>query len=111
MLRPLFKLMTLIFFTLTIIIFAIDSIHSVRTSHWVTTPFNKVLANFLQTDIYCLNQFLHNTVPTFLSSICITFTCLPAWIIFSACAIICRILNYEKHKPFYKKTYIEGKYI
>ncbi|UNE54874.1 hypothetical protein LNM86_03160 [Bartonella machadoae] len=107
MLRPLFKLMAFVFFTLTIIIFVIDSVHSVKTLHWITTPFNKVLANLLQTDIHRFNQSLYNTIPTFLSSICITLTCLPAWSILGAFATICCILSNEQQKYFHKILYTE----
>ncbi|WP_019224541.1 hypothetical protein [Bartonella rattimassiliensis] len=103
MLRPLFKLMTFIFVTLTIIVLVIDNAHSVITSHWTTTPFNKILVNLLQTDIDSLNQSFCKIMPDFLSSICITFTYLPAWSIFGTLAIVFCILNYEKQKPFHKK--------
>ncbi|WP_455480976.1 hypothetical protein V3564_00845 [Bartonella sp. B12(2025)] len=105
MLRPLLKLMAFIFVTLTIILLVIDSAHSVSTSYWTTTPLNKMLANLLKTDIYGLNQSIHNIIPTFLSSICITLTCLPAWFIFGALAIAFCILNQEKQKPFQKILY------
>ncbi|UTO29142.1 hypothetical protein [Bartonella harrusi] len=107
MLRPLFKLMAFIFFTLTIITLVIDSAHSVSTSHWVTTPFNKMLANLLQTDIYRFNQSLYNSIPTFLSPICINLTCLPAWSILGAFALICCILSNEQQKHFHKISYTE----
>ncbi|PIT69679.1 hypothetical protein [Bartonella tribocorum] len=106
MLRPLFKLMAFIFSTLTIIALAIDNAHSVITSHWTITPLYKILVNLLQTDIYSLNQSLCKIMPDFLSSICITITYLPAWIIFGALAIVFCILNYEKPKPFHKISYI-----
>ncbi len=111
MLRLLLKLMAFIFVTLTIIVLVTDSAYFVSTSYWTTTSLNKMLANLLQTDIYDLNQSIRNIRPAFLSSICIALTCLPAWTIFGVCAIICCILNHEKQKPFYKKTYIKGKYI
>lgn len=106
MLRPLLKLMTFIFVTLTIIVFAIDSVHSMSTSHWTITPLSEILANFLQTDIYGLNQSLYNSIPAPLSSICIALTCLPVWFILGAIAIIFCILNHEKQKPFHKISYI-----
>ncbi|WP_375613811.1 MULTISPECIES: hypothetical protein [unclassified Bartonella] len=105
MLHPLFKLMSFIFVTLTIIALVIDNAHSVITSHWTTTPFNKILTSLLQTDIYHLNQSLCKVMPDFLSSICITLTYLPAWSIFGALAIVFCILNYEKQKPFHKISY------
>ncbi|MET3560364.1 hypothetical protein ABID39_001058 [Bartonella japonica] len=106
MLRPLLKFMTFIFVTLTIIVFAIDSVHSMSASHWTTTPLSKILANLLQTDIYELNQSLHNIIPSPLSSICIALTCLPVWFILGAIAIIFCTLNREKQKPFHKISYI-----
>ncbi|GAA5111233.1 hypothetical protein [Bartonella jaculi] len=111
MLHPLLKLITFIFVTLTIIVLAIDSAHSVSTSHWMITPLNKMLANFLQTDIYGLNQSIHNIMPAFLSSICITLTCLPAWSIFGVLAIVFCTLNYKKLKPFHKTFYTKEEYI
>ncbi|WP_375665503.1 hypothetical protein [Bartonella sp. TT121SHDZB] len=105
MLHPLFKLMTFIFVTLTIIALVIDNAHSVIKSHWTTTPLNKILANLFQTDIYSINQSLCKIMPDFLSSICITLTYLPAWSIFATLAIIFCILNYEKQKPFQKISY------
>ncbi|EJF87472.1 hypothetical protein ME1_01074 [Bartonella vinsonii subsp. arupensis OK-94-513] len=110
MLRLLLKLMTFIFVTLTIIVLVIDSAYSVSTSYLTITPLNKMLANLLQTDIYGLNQSIRNIIPAFLSSICIAFTCLPAWSILGALAIVCCILNHEKQKPFHKKTYIKEIY-
>ncbi len=105
MLHYLFKLMSFIFVTLTIIALVIDNAHSVITSHWTTTPFNKILINLLQTDVYHLNQSLCKVMPDFLSSICITLTYLPAWFIFGALAIVFCILNHEKQKPFHKISY------
>nr|WP_273757800.1 hypothetical protein [Bartonella sp. AU55XJBT] len=105
MLRSLFKLMAFIFVTLTIIALVIDNTHSIITSHWTITPLNKILVNLLQTDIYSLNQSLCKIMPNFLSSICITLTYLPAWIIFAALAIIFCILTYEKQRPFQKISY------
>ncbi|PIT68758.1 hypothetical protein [Bartonella tribocorum] len=105
MLRPLCKLMAFIFVTLTIIALVIDNAHSVITSHWIITPLNKILVNLLQTDIDSLNQSLHQIMPDFLSSICITLTYLPAWIIFGALATVFCILNYEKQRPFQKISY------
>ncbi|WP_455466434.1 hypothetical protein [Bartonella sp. B39] len=107
MLRPLLKLMAFIFVTLTIIVFVIDSAHSVSASHWMTTPLNKMLANLLQTDIYRLNQSICNTIPASLSSICIALTYLPAWSILGAFAIICCVLNHKKQKHFHKILYTE----
>ncbi|WP_375653804.1 MULTISPECIES: hypothetical protein [unclassified Bartonella] len=104
MLHHLFKLMSFIFVTLTIIALVIDNAHSIITSHWTTTPFNKILTNLLQTDVYHLNQSLCKVMPDFLSSICITLTYLPAWSIFGALAIVFYILNYEKQKPFHKMS-------
>ncbi|WP_026088088.1 hypothetical protein [Bartonella rattaustraliani] len=105
MLRPLLKFMIFIFVTLTIVIFVIDSVHSMSTSHWTITSFDKILANLLQTDIYGLNQSLHNIMPTPLSSICIALICLPVWFIFGAIAIILCVLNHKKQKPFHKISY------
>ncbi|WP_246464804.1 hypothetical protein [Bartonella phoceensis] len=105
MLRPLLKLMAFIFVTLTIIVSVIDSIHSMSTLHWTATPLNKILANFLKTDIYHLNQFIHNMIPAPLSSICITLTCLPVWFILGVLAVAFCILNHEKQKPFQKISY------
>ncbi|WP_375609697.1 MULTISPECIES: hypothetical protein [unclassified Bartonella] len=105
MLRLLFKLMTFIFVTLTIIALVIDNAHSVITSHWTIIPLNKILASLLQTDIYSLNQSLCKIMPDFLSSICITLTYLPAWSIFGALAIVFYILTYEKQKPFHNIAY------
>ncbi|WP_336294717.1 hypothetical protein [Bartonella sp. CB169] len=107
MLRPLLKLMAFIFITLTIILLVIDGTHSVNISSWTTIPLNEMLANFLQTDIYSLNQSIRSTIPTFLSSICITITCLPAWSIFGALAVALCILNHEKQKPFQKISYTQ----
>lgn len=111
MLRPLLKLIAFTFTTLTIIISVVDSAHSISTSHWMTTPFNQILANLLKTDIYNLDQSICNIIPSSLSSICITLISLPAWFIFAALAILFCILNYEKQKPFHKNTYIKGKYV
>ncbi|WP_254493661.1 hypothetical protein [Bartonella sp. B1099] len=112
MLRSLFKLMAFIFVTLTIIALVIDNAHSVITSHWTITPLNRILVTLLQTDIYNLNQSLCKIMPDFLSSICITLTYLPAWIIFAALAIIFCILTYEKQRPFQKISYTyNGEYI
>ncbi|WP_074381074.1 hypothetical protein [Bartonella doshiae] len=108
--RPLIKLIAFIFVTLTIIISVIDSAYSVSTSHWTTTPFNKMLVNLLQTDIYTFNQSIRTTLPLFLSSICITLTALPAWSIFGALATIFCTLSYDKQKPFHKISYTKGKY-
>ncbi|GAA5098265.1 hypothetical protein [Bartonella acomydis] len=105
MLRPLFKFMAFIFVTLTIIAFVIDSAHSISTSHWTTTPLNKILANLLQTDIYGLKQSISNTIPAFFVSVLITLICLPVWSIFGALAITFCILNHEKQKPFHKILY------
>ncbi|ATP11905.1 hypothetical protein [Bartonella henselae] len=105
MLRPLLKLMAFIFIALTIIVLAIDSAHSVSTSHWTTTPLNTMLVNFLQTDIYGLNQSIRNIMPPFLSSICITLICLPGWSILGAVSIGFCLLNYKKPKPFHKISY------
>ncbi|WP_019219867.1 hypothetical protein [Bartonella florencae] len=102
MLRPLFKLMAFIFVTLTIITFAIDSVHSMSTSHWTITTLNKLLANFLQTDIYEINQSISNTIPAFFSSVLITLSHLPVWSILGALAIAFCVLNREKQKPFQK---------
>nr|WP_254473299.1 hypothetical protein [Bartonella sp. B1098] len=109
MLRSLFKLMAFIFVTLTIVTLVIDNAHSVITSHWTITPLNKILVNLLQTNIYNLNQSLCKIMPDFLSSICITLTYLPAWIIFAALAIIFCILTYKKQKPFQKISYTYNK--
>ncbi|MBB5073444.1 hypothetical protein HNQ69_000565 [Bartonella callosciuri] len=106
MLHPLRKLIAFIFVTLTIIVLVTDSVHSVSTAHWTTTPLNKILANLLQTDTSELNQSIRNIIPTFLSSICIALTYLPAWSIFGALAIAFCILNHEKQKPFHKISYI-----
>ncbi|CAF25770.1 hypothetical protein [Bartonella quintana] len=105
MLRHLLKLMAFIFVTLTIIVLALDSTHSVSVSHWTTTPLNKMLVNLLKTDIYGLNQSIRNIMPPFLSSICITLTCLPGWSILGALAIGFCLLNYKKQKPFHKISY------
>lgn len=105
MLRPLLKLMAFIFFTLTIIVLVIDSVNSLSTSHWTTTPLNKVLENILQKNIYDLNQSISNTIPTFLSSVCITLIQLPVWSICGILAIVLCILNHEKPKPFHKILY------
>nr|WP_144755524.1 hypothetical protein [Bartonella saheliensis] len=105
MLSPLLKLIVFIFVTLTIITLALDSAHSVSTSHWTTTPLNKILANILQTDICSLNQSISNIIPTFLSSVCMTLIHLPVWSIFGALAIILYILKHEKPKPFQKILY------
>ncbi|WP_081585556.1 hypothetical protein [Bartonella senegalensis] len=106
MLRPLLKLMAFIFVTLTLIVLAIDSVHSLSTSHWTTTPLNTMLANLLQTDISRLNQSIGHIMPPFLSSICITSMCLPGWSILGALSIGFCLLNYKKPKPFQKKSYI-----
>ncbi|EJF81443.1 hypothetical protein MCQ_00141 [Candidatus Bartonella washoeensis Sb944nv] len=105
MLRPLFKLMAFISFTLMIIALVIDGTRSVSTSHWETTPLNKMLENLLQTDIYGLNQSMHNMTLPLLHSICITLICLPIWSILGTLAIIFCILSYEKQKPFHKIFY------
>ncbi|WP_345119584.1 hypothetical protein [Bartonella pachyuromydis] len=105
MLRPLLKLTAFIFVTLTIIVFVIDSVNSMSSSYWMTTPLNKILANLLQTDIYGLNHSINNTIPTFLSSVCITLIRLPVWSIFGTLAIVLCILNHEKPKPFHKILY------
>ncbi|KEC55791.1 hypothetical protein [Bartonella koehlerae] len=105
MFRPLLKLMAFIFVTLTIIVLAIDIAHSVSISHWTTTPFNTMLVNFLQTDIYRLNQSIRNIMPPFLSLICITLICLPGWFILGALSIGLCLLNYKKPKPFNKISY------
>ncbi|WP_332065435.1 hypothetical protein [Bartonella sp. CB189] len=106
MLRPLFKLMTFIFVTMTIIVSVIDSIHTVITENWETTSLGKILANLLQTDTYHLNQSIHTITPPFLSSTCITITCLPAWSIFGILAAAFCILNCKKQKPFHKISYL-----
>nr|WP_273755971.1 hypothetical protein [Bartonella sp. MM73XJBT] len=105
MLRPLLKFMAFIFVTLTIVVFVIDSVNSMSSSHWTITPLNKILANLLQTDIYGLNQSINKTIPTSLSSVCITLTYLPVWSIFGTFAIALCILNHEKPKPFHKILY------
>ncbi|WP_455475921.1 hypothetical protein [Bartonella sp. B17] len=110
MFRPLFKLMAFIFITLTIIVLVIDGSHTVSTSHWMITPFNEILANFLKMDIYGLNQSISNILPIFLSSICITLISLPAWFIFGTLAIMFCILNYKKQKPFHRISFTKGKY-
>lgn len=107
MLRPLLKLTAFIFVTLTIIVSVIDSAHSVSTSHWTTTPLNKILVNLLHTDIYSFNQSIRNTIPSSLSSTCIIFTYLPTWSIFGALAIVFCLLNCAKQKPFHKILYIK----
>ncbi|EJF75384.1 hypothetical protein [Bartonella alsatica] len=105
MLRLFLKLMAFIFVTLAIILFVIDSVHSMSASHWTVTPLNKILASFLQTDIYNLNQSIKNILPPVLSSVCIILTCLPMWSIFCAVAVAFCILNHEKQKPFHKISY------
>lgn len=99
MLRPLFKLMTFILVTLTFMTSAIDCAHSVRASYLITTPLNQILANLLQSDIHGLNQFIDNLMPSFLSSIVITLTYLPAWSIFGTLALVFYTLGYEQKKP------------
>ncbi|MET3589634.1 hypothetical protein ABID23_000718 [Bartonella silvatica] len=106
MLRSLLKFMAFIFITLTIIVLVIDSVHSIKASHWVITPLNKVLANLLHTDIDTLNQSIQNTIPTFMSSVCISLINLPVWFILGALSIVLCILNHEKQEPFHKKSYI-----
>ncbi|EJF78215.1 hypothetical protein [Bartonella birtlesii] len=105
MLHSLFKFMAFIFVTLTIITFVIDSAHSISASHWMITPFNKILANLLQTDIYSLKQFISNNIPAFFSPFLITLTCLPVWSILGAVAIILCIFSHEQQKPFHKTSY------
>ncbi|WP_156851666.1 hypothetical protein [Bartonella refiksaydamii] len=109
MLRPLLKLMDFIFVTLTIIVSVIDSANSVSTSHRMP-PSIKLLVNFLQTNIYSFNQSIRNTMPSFLSSTCITLTYLPIWSIFGALAIIFCLLDHASKKPFRKISYTQ-KYI
>ncbi|MCZ2328114.1 hypothetical protein [Bartonella sp. F02] len=101
MLRPLFKLMTFIFITLTLISSVIDGAHSVAASHLVITSLNKIVAQLFQTDIYSFHQALYNLMPSLLASICIALTYLPAWLFFGALAIVFYILSYEKPKPFH----------
>ncbi|MGF7158133.1 glutaminase [Bartonella heixiaziensis] len=105
MLRPLFKLMAFISFTLMIIALVIDVTHSMSTSHWKTTPLNKMLANFLHTDTCGINQSIHNATIPLLHSICITLICLPIWSILGTLAIIFCMLSYEKQKPLHKIFY------
>ncbi|WP_455482149.1 hypothetical protein V4P56_00470 [Bartonella sp. B35(2025)] len=111
MLRSLLKLIAFIFVTLTIIVLAIDIVHSVSTSNWTTTPLNKILATLLQTDIYSLNQSIHDIISPPLSSICMTLICLPIWSISGALATVLFILSYKKQKPFYNSSYRKEKYV
>ncbi len=111
MLRPLFKLMAFISFTLMIITLVMDVTHSVSTSHWTTTPPSKMLANLRQTDIYELNQSIHHIRSPLLQSICTTLISLPIWSILGTLAITFCIFSYEKQKPFYKIFHKKEKYV
>ncbi|MCZ2203329.1 hypothetical protein NPX98_00260 [Bartonella sp. A5(2022)] len=111
MLRPVFKLMTFVSVTLTFMTSVIDGARSIVASYLIVTPLNQILANIFQSDIYSINHFIHNLVPSFLSSICITLAYLPAWSIFGALAVAFYTLSYEQKKPFHKISYQEEQYV
>ncbi|MHC5308002.1 hypothetical protein [Bartonella sp. LJL80] len=105
MFRAVLRFVSFVFLVLMVIVCVTDAARSVGASTLIMSPFNVTLAEFFQTNLQGVNEWIYAAMPSLIASIVAAVCMLPAWIVFGVVSLLFFMVGYNRRPRFHKIAY------